>query len=104
MPADSPPPRDLDWYQTQWKEIMEALSVDDPDEVVPTVRRLQEGMETLANQHDVLANTDLDNPERLLHMIDNMADQLEQLYAERERRAKPSLGHSDGSPRQSDDE
>lgn len=83
---------------------MEVLSVEDPDEVVPTVRRLQEGMETLASQHDVLANTDLENPERLLHMIDNMADQLEQLYAERERRAEPSPKRSESPPRQSDDE
>jgi hypothetical protein len=102
MPTDPPSPRDLDWYQAQWKELMEVLSVDDPEDVVSTVRRLQEGIETLTTQHDMLANVDLNNPERLFHMIENMADQLEQLYAERERRADPPLGRTESSPEQSD--
>lgn len=74
---------DLTWYQAQWDELADLLSVEDPEAVVPAVRRLHERVETLSSQHEALAEAGMDDPEKALHMIDNMADQLEELYAER---------------------
>ncbi|MEF8815404.1 MAG: hypothetical protein V5A20_02705 [Salinibacter sp.] len=74
---------DLAWYQSQWSELVDALSVEDPDAVVPEVRRLRKQVEMLSDQHEALAEAGVENPEKALRMIDNMADQLEELYAER---------------------
>ena len=75
---------DLAWYQAQWKELANLLAVDDPDAVVPRVRRLREEIEVLSAQREALTEAGVDNPQKALHMIDNMADQLEELYAERD--------------------
>ena len=80
---------DLAWYQAQWDELADLLSVEDPEAVVPAVRRLRERVETLSSQHEALAEAGMDDPEKALHMIDNMADQLEELYAERSRPELP---------------
>jgi hypothetical protein len=81
---------DLSWYQSQWSALMEALSVSDPEAVVGEVKRLCERAATLENQHEALAELNADDPERALQMIENMADQLEELYAEREAAARES--------------
>ena len=74
---------DLAWYQAQWNKLVDALPVDDPDSVVPEVRRLRKQAEVLSDQHEALAEAGVEDPEKALCMIDNMADQLEELYAER---------------------
>ena len=81
--------RDLDWYQSHWDTLMEVLSVSDPEAVVDEVRRLQERAETMTRQHEALAEAGVEDPERLLQMLDNMTDQLEELYAERDQRGEP---------------
>lgn len=65
---------------------MDVLSITDPEAVVGEVRDLREHVEKLTQQHELLA--ELDDPERVLHMLENMTDQLEELYAEREQRAR----------------
>ncbi|WP_263785790.1 hypothetical protein [Salinibacter grassmerensis] len=75
---------DLAWYQAQWDELVDVLSVEDSDAVVSEVRRLRKQAEALSVQHEALAEAGVENPEKALRMIDNMADQLEELYAERD--------------------
>jgi CRP-like cAMP-binding protein len=75
---------DLDWYRARWNELVDVLAVEDSDAVVAEVRRLRKQAEALSVQHEALAEAGLENPEKALRMIDNMADQLEELYAERE--------------------
>lgn len=76
---------DLDWYQAQWNELTDVLSVEEPDAVVPEVRRLRKQVETLSAQHEALAEAGVEDPEEALRMIDNLVDQLEELYAARDR-------------------
>ena len=102
MSDDSPSPRELDWYQAQWEELMDVLSVSDPEVVVRAVRRLQKRVDTLTQQHETLAKAGVDDPEQILPMLENMADQLEELYAERDQRTKPSLDRAELSPKSSE--
>ncbi len=75
---------DLDWYRAQWNELVDVLAVEDSDAVVSEVRRLQKQAEALSVQREVLVEAGVENPEKALRMIENMADQLEELYAERD--------------------
>jgi hypothetical protein len=75
---------DLDWYRAQWNELVDVLAVEDSDAVVSEVRRLRKQAETLSVQREVLVEAGVENPEKALRMIENMADQLEELYAERD--------------------
>ncbi|WP_232798228.1 hypothetical protein [Salinibacter altiplanensis] len=80
---------DLAWYRAQWDELVDVLSVENSDDVVPEVQRLRKRAEALSVQHEALAEAGVENPEKALCMIDNMADQLEELYAERDRPELP---------------
>jgi len=71
---------DLDWYRAQWNELVDVLAVEDLSEV----RRLRKQAEALSVQREVLVEAGVENPEKALQMIENMADQLEELYAERD--------------------
>ncbi|CAM3476857.1 HPt (histidine-containing phosphotransfer) domain-containing protein [Salinibacter ruber] len=75
---------DLDWYRAQWNELVDVLAVEDSDAVVSEVRRLRKQAEALSVQREVLVEAGVENPEKALRMIENMADQLEELYAERD--------------------
>ncbi|CBH25507.1 conserved hypothetical protein [Salinibacter ruber M8] len=75
---------DLDWYRAQWNELVDVLAVEDSDAVVSEVRRLRKQAEALSVQREVLVEAGVENPEKALQMIENMADQLEELYAERD--------------------
>ena len=102
MPEESPQ-HDLDWYQSRWDTLMEVLSVSNPEAVVDEVRRLQKRAETMTQQHKALVETGVEEPKRLLQMLDNMADQLEELYAERGQRGEPRFGRTAEAEKQSDD-
>jgi alkyl sulfatase BDS1-like metallo-beta-lactamase superfamily hydrolase len=73
---------------------MDTLSVSEPEAVVGAVKRLQERVERLQTQHEALAELDVSDPERALQMIENMADQLGELYAEREAQARDASAES----------
>ncbi|MCS3631643.1 tetraacyldisaccharide-1-P 4'-kinase [Salinibacter ruber] len=75
---------DLDWYRAQWNELVDVLAVEDSNAVVSEVRRLRKQAEALSVQREVLVEAGVENPEKALRMIENMADQLEELYAERD--------------------
>ncbi|WP_263792273.1 MULTISPECIES: hypothetical protein [Salinibacter] len=75
---------DLDWYRAQWSELVDVLAVEDSDAVVSEVRRLRKQAEALSVQREALVEAGVENPEKALRMIENMADQLEELYAERD--------------------
>lgn len=81
------PDPDLEWYESRWEELMEVLSVSAPEAVVDEVQHLKERIETLTRQHELLG--EVKDPERLLQVLENMTDQLEELYAERDRRGAP---------------
>ena len=87
MTDERPLDPDPEWYESRWKELMEVLSVSDPEAVVDEVRGLQTRVDTLTTVREALTEAGVDDPEQAAQMIDNMADQLEELYAERERRA-----------------
>jgi len=76
---------DLAWYRERWKELTELLSVEDSGAVVPEVRRLRNRVETVSDQLADFAEARVEEPEEVVCMIDNLVDQLEELYAERER-------------------
>ncbi|PSQ98285.1 MAG: hypothetical protein BRD51_03265 [Bacteroidetes bacterium SW_11_64_17] len=69
--------------QSQWNELSDILSVSDPDQVVDQVRELQDQVDTLTDQQEALVEAGMKDSEQALRMIENMADQLEELYAER---------------------
>jgi two-component sensor histidine kinase len=92
--SNEPPSRDLDWYRSQWAELADVLSVSDPDAVVDKVRRLQARVATMASLHEALEEAGIDDPEQAVQMIENMADQLEELYAERDRWGEPRFEHT----------
>lgn len=101
MPDEHPPQRDLDWYQSQWDELTDLLLVSDPEVVVDEVRRLQEHVEALTTLRETLSEAGIDDPENAAQMIDNMTDQLEELYAERDQNATPRVdwrGEADEYP------
>lgn len=75
---------DLAWYKAQWNELSELLSVEDPEAVVPKVRRLRDEVESLSAQQEALVEAGVEDPGKVAHMIANLTDQLEELYAERE--------------------
>lgn len=102
MPDESPQ-HNLDWYQSQWAELTDLLSVSDPEAVVDEVRRLQERVETLTRQHEALAEAGMEDPEQILRMLENMTDQLEELYAERDRRGEPRFERATEPNEQTDD-
>jgi two-component sensor histidine kinase len=87
--SEETPQRDLDWYRSQWAALTDLLSASEPEAVVEEVRRLQERVETLSTLRETLAESGIDDPEQAAQMIDNMADQLEELYAERDRWGEP---------------
>ena len=87
--SEETPPRDLDWYRSQWAELTDLLSASDPEAVVDEVRDLQERVEALTTLRKTLAEAGIDDPEQAAQMIDNMTDQLEELYAERDRWGEP---------------
>lgn len=89
MTDERVPDPDLEWYESRWEELMEVLSVSDPEAVVDEVRHLQERVESLTFLHEALAEAGVEDPERLLQMLENMTDQLEELYAERDQRGEP---------------
>lgn len=90
MTDERSPDRELAWYRARWEELTDLLSVSDPEAVVDEVRRLQARAVTLSRQHQTLVEAGMDDSEQALRMIENMADQLEQLYAERDR-SKPQI-------------
>jgi alkyl sulfatase BDS1-like metallo-beta-lactamase superfamily hydrolase len=94
MDGPDAPSHDLAWYQSRWKRLMDTLSVSEPEAVVGAVDRLQARVERLQTQHEALAELDVSDPERALQMIENMADQLGELYAEREAEARDSASES----------
>lgn len=94
MPPDVSPDRDLAWYQSQWNELCNLLSVSDPDAVVDAVRQLQGRVDALSQHHQALVEGGVEDPEKAREMIENMADQLEELYAERDRRAETYVERS----------
>ena len=83
MPSNGPPQHDPEWLQSQWNELSDILSVSDPDQVVDQVRELQDQVDTLTDQQEALVEAGMKDSEQALRMIENMADQLEELYAER---------------------
>ncbi|PSQ60214.1 MAG: hypothetical protein BRD27_04740 [Bacteroidetes bacterium QH_10_64_19] len=83
MPSDGPPQHDPEWLQSQWNELSDILSVSDPDQVVDQVRELQDQVDALTDQQEALVEAGMKDSEQALCMIENMADQLEELYAER---------------------
>jgi photoactive yellow protein len=83
MSDDRNPSRDLAWYRSRWDALTNRLSVSDPDAVVAEVDRLRERAETLTKHREVLSEIDLDTPETALRMIENMRNQLRELYAEK---------------------
>jgi two-component sensor histidine kinase len=94
---------DLEWYESRWEELMEVLSVSDPEAVMEEVRHLQERAETITQQHEALAEAGVEDPERLLQMLANMTDQLEELYAERDQRGEPRFERTMEVKEHSDD-
>jgi two-component sensor histidine kinase len=83
MPSNGSSQHDPEWLQSQWNELTDLLSVSDPDQVVDEVRQLQDRVDALANQQEALVEAGMKDSEQALRMIENMADQLEELYAER---------------------
>ena len=83
MSDDRNSSRDLAWYRSRWDALTNRLSVSDPDAVVAEVDRLRERAETLTKHREVLSEIDLDTPETALRMIENMRNQLRELYAEK---------------------
>ena len=73
---------DLDWYRAQWNELVDVLAVEDSDAVVSEVRRLRKQAEALSVQREVLVGAEVEDTEKALRMVEDMADQLEELYAE----------------------
>ena len=100
---DETSPRDLEWYRSQWNQLTDLLSASDPEAVVDEVRNLQERVEALTTLRKTLAEAGIDDPEQAAQMIDNMTDQLEELYAERDRWGEPRFeGTSDPEEHGSD--
>jgi hypothetical protein len=75
--------RDLAWYRSRWDELANLLSVSDPEEVVPEVEQLHERAEALTAQHETLTEAGMDDSRHALRMIENMKEQLHELYAEK---------------------
>ena len=65
-----------------------------PDAVVDAVRQLQGRVDALSQHHQALVEGGVEDPEKAREMIENMADQLEELYAERDRRAETYVERS----------
>lgn len=83
MPRNGASQHDPEWLQSQWNKLTDILAVSDPDEVVDEVQKLQDRVDTLTDQQETLAEAGMKDSEQALCMIENMADQLEELYAER---------------------
>lgn len=76
--------RDLAWYRSRWEKLMELLSASTPEEVLPEVEALRERNETLEAQRKALAEAGIEGSEQALRMIENMKEQLVDLYDEKE--------------------
>jgi len=83
MPSNGSLRHDPEWLQSQWNELTDLLAVSDPDQVVDQVRKLQDQVDALTDQQEALVEAGMKDSEQALRMIENMADQLEELYAER---------------------
>jgi two-component sensor histidine kinase len=83
MPSNGSPQYDPEWLQSQWNELSDILAVSDPDQVVDQVRELQDQVDALTDQQEALVEAGMKDSEQALRMIENMAEQLEELYAER---------------------
>lgn len=83
MPSNGSSQHDPEWLRSRWNELTDILAVSDPDQVVNAVRELQDRVDALADQQEALVEAGMKDSEQALCMIKNMADQLEELYAER---------------------
>lgn len=75
---------DVAWYRDRWGEVMDLLSVSDPEAVVPRLRR----------QQDALSDARFDRVADVLRAVDSMEQQLDELYREKSATEQSGTGAS----------
>lgn len=81
--TESPNRHDDSWYQDQWEDLMNLLSVSEPQAVVPRMRTLQ----------TALSNSNFSRFEDVLQAMESMKAQLDDLYSEKASTAQGAAGN-----------